>query len=70
MSRFGSYLKGNTMFFRARNDYAAIDISDADFVLTQDNDSDEMVDQELPQEVLEAIGVLRAYAAQMESVVV
>lgn len=58
------------MFFRARNDYAAIDISDADFVLTQDNDSDEMVDQELPQEVLEAIGVLRAYAAQMESVVV
>ena len=67
--RFGPYLKGNTMFFRARNDYAAIDIADADFVLTTDNDSDQMVDQELPDEVLAAIGVLRAYAAKMESVV-
>jgi hypothetical protein len=46
-----------------------IDVSDADFVLTTDDDSDQAVDQELPQEVLEAIGVLRAYAAQMESVV-
>ena len=57
------------MYFRARNDYAAVDISDADFVLTTDDDSDQAVDQELPQEVLAAIGVLRAYAAQMESVV-
>lgn len=54
------------MFFRARNDYAAIDISDADFVLTSDDDSDQVVDRELPQEVLDAIAVLRAYAAEME----
>ena len=54
------------MFFRARNDYAAIDISDADFVLTSDDDSDQVVDRELPQEVLDAINVLRAYAAEME----
>jgi hypothetical protein len=57
------------MFFRARNDYAAIDISDADFVLTSQDDSYEIVDQELPEEVLAAIGVLRTYAAKMESVV-
>jgi hypothetical protein len=58
------------MFFRVKNDYdMMIDVSDADFVLTTDDDSDQAVDQELPQEVLEAIGVLRAYAAQMESVV-
>ena len=57
------------MFFRARNDYAAIDISDADFVLTSDDDSDQAVDQELPEQVLAAIHVLRAYAAEMESVV-
>jgi hypothetical protein len=57
------------MFFRARNDYAAIDIADADFVLTSDDDSDQAVDHELPEEVVAAIGVLRAYAAQMESVV-
>ena len=56
------------MYFRARNDYAAIDISDADFVLTKDDDSDEMVDHPLPTEVLQAIGVLRAYADKMESV--
>jgi hypothetical protein len=57
------------MLFRVKNDYAALDIADADFVLTQDDDSDEMVDADLPEEVLAAIGVLRAYAAQMESVV-
>jgi hypothetical protein len=57
------------MFFRARNDYAAIDIADADFVLTSDSDSDEMVDHPLPTEVEQAIWVLRAYAAKMESVV-
>jgi hypothetical protein len=56
------------MYFRARNDYAALDISDADFVLTRDDDSDEIVDLDLPQEVVEAIDVLRAYAAKMESV--
>jgi hypothetical protein len=57
------------MLFRVKNDYAALDISDADFVLTQDDDSDEMVAADLPDEVVAAIGVLRAYAAQMESVV-
>ncbi len=57
------------MFFRARNDYAAIDISDADFVLTSDDDSDEIVDHPLPTEVEQAIWVLRAYAAKMQSVV-
>jgi hypothetical protein len=56
------------MFFRVKNDYASLDVSDADFVLTQDDDSDEMVDADLPEEVLAAIGVLRAYAAKMESV--
>ena len=58
------------MFFRARNDYAAIDISDADFVLTSDHDSDREVggEHKLPPEVLAAIDVLRAYAAKMESV--
>jgi hypothetical protein len=57
------------MLFRVKNDYAALDIADADFVLTQDDDSDEMVDRDLPEEVVAAIDVLRAYAAQMESVV-
>jgi hypothetical protein len=58
------------MYFRVKNDYdMMIDVSDADFVLTTDDDSEQMVDQELPEEVLAAIGVLRAYAAQMESVV-
>ena len=56
------------MFFRARNDYAAIDIHDADFVLTRDDDSDEIVDHPFPTEVEQAIWVLRAYAAKMESV--
>ncbi len=56
------------MFFRARNDYAAIDIRDADFVLTKDDDSDEIVDHPLPTEVEQAIWVLRAYAAKMEFV--
>jgi len=58
------------MLFRVKNDYDMfIDISDADFVITTDDDSEQMVDQELPPEVLAAIGVLRAYAAKMESVV-
>jgi hypothetical protein len=57
------------MYFRARNDYAAIDVLDADFVMTSDDDSDEVVDHELPQEVLAAIDVLRAYADKMSSVV-
>lgn len=56
------------MYFRARNDYAAVDISDADFVLTSDDDSDQAVDYELPPEVLAAIDVLRAYAEKMSSV--
>ena len=56
------------MYFRARNDYAAVDISDADFVLTSDDDSDQAVDHELPPEVLAAIDVLRAYAEKMSSV--
>ena len=56
------------MYFRARNDYAAVDISDADFVLTSDDDSDQAVDHELPPEVLTAIDVLRAYAEKMSSV--
>jgi len=57
------------MLFRVKNDYdMMIDVSDADFVLTQDNDSEQMVEQELPPEVLAAIDVLRAYAAKMESV--
>jgi hypothetical protein len=58
------------MLFRVKNDYDMfIDVADADFVLTQDDDSDEMVDADLPEEVMAAIGVLRAYAAKMESVV-
>ena len=57
------------MLFRVKNDYdMMIDVSDADFVLTQDNDSEQMVEQELPPEVLAAIDVLRAYAVKMESV--
>ena len=57
------------MLFRVKNDYdMMIDVSDADFVLTQDNDSEQMVEQELPPEVLAVIDVLRAYAAKMESV--
>lgn len=56
------------MFFRVKNDYAALDIADADFVLTQDDDSDQVVDRDLPKEVLAAIDVLRAYAAKMELV--
>jgi hypothetical protein len=57
------------MFFRVKNGYdMMIDVSDADFVLTQDDDSEQMVDLDLPDEVLAAIGVLRAYAAKMESV--
>ena len=56
------------MYFRARNDYAAIDVWDADFVMTSDDDSDEAVDHELPEEVLAAIDVLRAYAEKMSSV--
>jgi hypothetical protein len=58
------------MLFRVKNDYdMMIDVSDADFVLTTDDDSEQMVEQELPPEVLAAIDVLRAYAAKMESVV-
>lgn len=58
------------MLFRVKNDYdMMIDVSDADFVLTTDDDSQQMVEQELPPEVLAAIDVLRAYAAKMESVV-
>jgi hypothetical protein len=54
------------MLFRVKNDYDMfIDISDADFVLTTDDDSEQMVDQELPTEVNQAIWVLRAYAAKM-----
>ena len=56
------------MFFRVKNDYASLDVSDADFVLTQDDDSEQMVDADLPEEVLAALVVLRAYAAKMESV--
>jgi hypothetical protein len=58
------------MLFRVKNDYdMMIDVSDADFVLTQDSDSEQMVEQELPPEVLAAIITLRAYAVRMESVV-
>ena len=56
------------MYFRAASDYAKIDIWDADFVMTSDDDSDEVVDHELPPEVLAAIDVLRAYAEKMASV--
>ena len=56
------------MLFRVKNDYAALDIADADFVLTQDDDSDQVVDHPLPTEVEQAIYVLRAYAQKMESV--
>ena len=56
------------MYFRARNDYAAVDVLDADFVLTSDDDSDQVVDHELPTEVEQAIHVLRAYAQKMDSV--
>ena len=57
------------MYFRARNDYAAVDVLDADFVLTSDDDSDQAVDHQLPEEVVAAIDVLRAYAEKMDSVV-
>lgn len=54
------------MYFRAQNEYAGIDISDADFVLV--DDQEQPVDQPLPPAVVQAIDVLRAYASTLEMV--
>lgn len=56
------------MRFRIQNEYAGIDVSDADFVVVDAADSDQVIDQALPDTVAQAIQVLRAYADQLEAV--
>jgi hypothetical protein len=53
------------LYFRVGNDYTSMDISDADFVI-MDMDKDEIVENELPQTVLDAINVLRQYAETID----
>jgi hypothetical protein len=53
--------------FIVRNDYESIHILDADFVIAEDG---LYVADELPEEVINAIIVLRNYATKVEATVV
>jgi|688.fasta_scaffold88251_6 hypothetical protein len=53
--------------FIVRNDYESISVLDADFAIVEDG---LYVDNELPQEVINAIIVLRNYATKVEATVV
>jgi len=53
------------LYFRVGNDYTSMDVGDADFYI-MDMDEDQITDHELPQKVLDAINVLREYAATVD----
>jgi hypothetical protein len=53
--------------FVVRNDYECIHILDADFAIVEDG---LYVDDDLPEEVINAIIVLRNYATKVEATVV
>ena len=61
------FRKYEMLSFIVRNDYESIHILDADFVIAEDG---LYVADELPEEVINAIIVLRNYATKVEATVV